>query len=154
MQFAQAFSLVVRTEGTYVNDPLDPGGETNYGISKRSYPMEDIANMTLDRARSIYLRDFWNPVCSPLPEELRYDLFDAAVNHGQHTAIKLLQRAVAETDDGVLGPLTLQAVQSVEPHRLLARFNGQRLIAYTDLPIWRRFGRGWALRVAHNLLRI
>ena len=59
MDFNQAFKTLIGHEGGYVDDPEDPGGETNFGISKRSYPQEDIPNMTLERATEIYQRDFW-----------------------------------------------------------------------------------------------
>lgn len=154
MDFNQAFRRVVGTEGGYVNDPQDPGGETKYGISKRAYPLENIRALTLTRAKYLYRRDYWNPCCTSLPYALRYDMFDAAVNHGNRAAIRILQRAVGEYDDGILGPLTLQAVQTVEPHRLLARFNGYRLLAYIESDNWARYGRGWTRRVANNLITV
>lgn len=155
MLFDEAFSKLIGNEGGYVNDPKDPGGETKYGISKRSYPGEDIANLTLDRAKEIYKRDFWAPVgCDAVPDELKFDLFDTAVNSGVQAALKLLQRACGEHDDGVLGPLTLQAVQSVPAARLRARFAGHRLHLMTGLPTWERFGRGWAHRVAIGLMEV
>lgn len=152
MNFEQAFERLIGHEGGYVNHPADPGGETKYGISKRSYPGEDIKGMTLDRARAIYRRDFWGPAgCDVVPEPVRFDLFDMAVNAGPKTAVRYLQRAVGETQDGVIGPRTLQAVQSMPPARLLARFNGHRLEHMASLPTWPAFGRGWARRIAANL---
>ena len=116
-------------EGGYVADSRDPGGETKYGISKRSYPGEDIKNLTLGRAKQIYLRDFWGPAgCDAVPAGIRFDLFDMAVNSGVKAAIRTLQRTVGEAPDGVLGPLTLQAVQSTDPMRIAVRFNAQRLV--------------------------
>lgn len=153
MTFDEAFQRVIGHEGGYVNDPRDPGGETKYGISRRSYPGEDIAGMTLDRARAIYLRDFWGPAgCDAVPDGIKFDLFDAAVNSGVKTAAKLLQRAVRETEDGIIGPRTLQAVQSMPAPRLVARFNGARLAFMAELTTWPAFGRGWARRVAANLM--
>lgn len=153
MDFAKSFDLLIGHEGGYVNNPSDPGGETKYGISKRAYPGEDIKAMTLDRAKTIYLRDYWSPAgCDAVPDELKFDLFDAAVNSGVRTAIKLLQRACGEHDDGVLGPLTLQAVQSMPAARLQARFNGHRLMLIAGLPTWEQFGRGLVRRVAQNLI--
>ena len=57
--FDLAIPIVLENEGGYVNDPADPGGETKYGISKRSYPALDIKNLTVEQATAIYLRDFW-----------------------------------------------------------------------------------------------
>jgi len=152
MDFAQAFEKLMGHEGGYVNDKRDPGGETKYGISKRSYPGEDIAGMTIDRARAIYLRDYWGPAgCDAVPPSVKFDLFDMAVNAGVKAAVRCLQRAAGETDDGVLGPRTLQAVQSLPDARLVARFNGARLEHLASLHTWPAFGRGWARRIAANL---
>ena len=153
MDFDTAFERLIGHEGGYVNDSQDLGGETKYGISKRAYPSEDIKGMTLDRAREIYARDYWGPAgCDAVPDGVKFDLFDMAVNSGVRQSIKTLQRAVGETADGVLGPLTLQAVQSMPAHRLVARFNGARLLFMTDLDNWRHHGRGWARRIALNLM--
>lgn len=154
MDFDQAFLQLIGHEGGYVNNPHDPGGETKYGISRRAYPQEDIAGMTLERAKLIYHRDYWGPAgCSTVPPGVRFDLFDMAVNAGVRAAIKALQRTVQETPDGILGPRTLAAVSSMSEPRLIARFNGQRLAAMTELDTWATFGRGWARRIATNLQR-
>jgi len=52
---------VLKREGGYVDDPTDRGGETKYGISKRSYPQLDIKNLTLEQALEIYRKDYWKP---------------------------------------------------------------------------------------------
>jgi lysozyme family protein len=153
MNFDQAFDKLIGHEGGYVNDRNDPGGETRFGISKRSYPGEDIANLTLDRARELYARDFWGPAgCDAMPDAAKLQVFDTAVNSGVKTAIRLVQKAVGTNADGVLGPITLQAIQSMPAARFIARFNGQRLEYMTGLATWASFGRGWARRVAANLM--
>jgi lysozyme family protein len=154
MNFDESFERVVGHEGGYVNDPADPGGETKFGVSKRSYPAENIPELTLERAKVLYKRDFWGPAgCEFLPEAVRDDLFDTAVNAGVKQAIRLLQRACGEEDDGLLGPRTLQACQSMNPSRLVARFQGYRLEFLTSLKGWERFGKGWARRAADYLKR-
>lgn len=153
MTFDECFEALLGHEGGYVNNPTDPGGETKFGISKRSYPALNIAELTIDRAKAIYLADYWGPAgCDSVPETLRFDLFDTAVNSGVRAAIRMLQEAVGETTDGILGPLTQQAVQSMPAPRLKARFNGVRLAFMTDLQTWPDFGRGWARRIASNLM--
>lgn len=153
MIFDAAFERLIGHEGGYVNDPRDPGGETKYGISKRAYPGEDIAGMTLERARELYRRDYWSPAgCDAVPDGVKFDLFDMAVNSGVKTAIRTLQRAVGTEPDGVLGPVTLQAIQSMHAARLVARFNGHRLQFMSSLSTWPAFGRGWANRIAKNLI--
>jgi lysozyme family protein len=152
--FDDAFEAVIGHEGGYVNHPRDPGGETKFGISRRAYPMEDIRGMTLERAKAIYLRDYWGPAgCDAVPDEVRFDLFDMAVNAGVRAAVRALQRAVGELDDGILGPLTLQAVQSMPADRVRTRFAAERLLHFAGLPAWPAFGRGWVRRVAENLRR-
>jgi lysozyme family protein len=154
MQFEQAFEKLIGHEGGYVNDPRDPGGETKYGISKRSYPGEDIAGMTIERAKLLAHRDYWGPAgCDAVPPGIKFDLFDTAYNSGPRMAVRLLQRAAGVEDDGELGPHTLQAVQSMDPERLVARFNGWRLDFMNDLPAWPAFARGWSQRIAENLKR-
>jgi lysozyme family protein len=153
MTFDDAFERLIGHEGGYVWHDKDPGGETNWGISKRAYPSINIRELTRDHARMIYLTDYWGPAgCDAVPDGIKADLFDMAVNAGVKTAIRCLQRSAGETADGILGPRTLQAVQSMPAPRLVARFNGQRLQALTDLATWPTFGKGWARRVAANLM--
>lgn len=152
MDFATAFIALVGNEGGYVCNPADPGGATKYGISQRSYPGEDIANMTLDRAKTIYSRDFWGPAgCDAVPDGMKFQLFDMAVNSGVKQAIMTLQRAAGATGDGILGPASLQLIQSIPVPRLVARFNGYRLMLMADLATFPAFGRGWCRRIAANL---
>lgn len=152
MDFDTAFDRLIAHEGGFVDHPSDPGGATNFGISQRSYPGEDIRGMTLARAKAIYLRDFWGPAgCDAVPDASRFDLFDMAVNSGVSRAVKTLQRAVGEREDGIIGPRTLQAAQSMPAARLVARFNGVRLDYMAGLHNWPAFGRGWAKRIAANL---
>lgn len=151
--FERAFLRTVGHEGGYVNHPGDPGGETKYGISKRSHPNEDIAGMTLERAKLIYLRDYWQATrCGEMPEPIATEVFDAAVNSGTAQAVRWAQRAAGCADDGLIGPVTLKALQADQnPLALVARMIGHRLQFYTDLSTWPTFGKGWARRVANNL---
>lgn len=152
MDFDQAFDRLIGHEGGYVNNPADPGGETKFGISKRSYPMENIKALTLERAKALYHRDYWGPAgCDAAPDGLKFDLFDMAVNSGVTTAIRTLQNAVGTSADGVIGPKTLQAINSMPAPRLVARFNGWRLAFMANTPQWDTFSRGWARRIAANL---
>ncbi len=57
--FNRALDFLLKKEGGYVNNPKDPGGETKYGISKRSYPSVDIKNLSLQQASDIYYKDYW-----------------------------------------------------------------------------------------------
>ena len=151
-QFDTCFAALIGHEGGYVNNSADPGGETQWGISKRSYPTLDIKALTQADAKVIYKRDFWDRAqCDRLPPGLAFDVFDASVNSGIGQAIRFLQRSVGVADDGVVGPMTLAAVSRVEPEAVQARFNGQRLDFMTRLTTWQVFGAGWARRIAKNL---
>lgn len=153
MNFDTAFTRLLGAEGGYTCNAADPGGETNWGISKRSYPNLDIKALTQDQAKSIYQHDYWQPLqLNLLPSEIQYDLFDAAVNSGNKQAIKWLQRAARVLDDGILGKITLAACGNIPGYVLSARFNGHRLQFMAALPAWDQFSRGWARRIANNLL--
>lgn len=155
MTFDEAFKALIGHEGGYVNDPKDPGGETKFGVSKRAYPGEDVAGLTLERAKALYLRDYWDVIhADELPKHVRFAVFDAAVNSGVRQAIKWLQRAVGVNDDGIIGHKTLSAVVAMDPYKLVAVFNGQRLKFMTELNTFHVFGRGWARRVAENLINL
>jgi lysozyme family protein len=156
MNFDQAFTALLGHEGGYLSAEAarrqgDPGGETKFGISKASYPGEDIAGMTLERAKTIYRRDFWGPAgCDAVPDAIKFDLFDTAVNSGVKPAVKILQKACREAEDGILGPKTLQALQSMQPAELRLRFSAGRRILWASLRTWPTFGKGWTLRQARN----
>lgn len=92
MSFAQALKFVLEREGGYVNDSQDPGGETKFGISKRSYPNVDIRNLTPELAGTIYANDYWGPAgCEHLTPGMAVVVFDSAVNVGVRRAVEWLQ---------------------------------------------------------------
>lgn len=156
MTFDEAFEILIGHEGGYSNNLRDKGGETKYGISKASYPNVNIKELTLEDAKEIYLRDYWNKChLNSVPEGLRFDMFDMAVNSGTMTSVKILQRAVGVIDDGIFGLRTAAAVNSFNTttDELRMRFNAYRLMYYTNLSDFDVFGKGWVRRVAKNLLR-
>lgn len=90
--FNDAFAFTVGIEAGYVNDPADPGGETNFGISKRAYPNLDIKKLTLEDAKGIYWKDYWLKTgCNNLPFPMNIVIFDNAVNAGVPTALANLK---------------------------------------------------------------
>lgn len=150
--FDDYIERVLSHEGGYVNDARDPGGETKFGIAKRSYPSVDIKGLTRDAAKAIYKRDFWDRVkADTLPRQFAFQALDAAVNHGIGNAVRWMQRAVGAADDGVIGPVTLGKVQRFDPADLVLLFNAERLEFYAKLQNFDAFGRGWTRRVAGNL---
>ena len=150
MDFDTAFDRLIGHEGGYKNDPQDPGGETNFGISKRSYPNVDIANLTRDGAKAIYLRDFWDPL-GAADGAIKFQVFDFAVNGGLSTGLRKLQAAIGVADDGHWGPISAAALATKDVNDVLLRFNAQRLRFYTSLSNWSIYGKGWTNRVAGNL---
>lgn len=145
---AVAFVLHDQIEGGYVNDPRDPGGETKFGISKRSYPKEDIKNLTRDRAIEIYKRDFWDSNrCDELPPKLAIAMFDAAVNQGAGAARPLLQRTLGVNADGIIGPITLKAALDADEDEAALEFLGWRLHRYAHTRNSATYMRGWSNRI-------
>ena len=156
MTFDEAFDALLGHEGAYSRHPSDPGGETMWGITRKVALQEgytgDMHVLPRDFAKEVYRRRYWDAVkADSLPEALRFSLFDAAVNSGITQAVKWLQRAVDVGDDGILGPMTLQAAQRANGLRTAVALNAERLDFMTSLPTWGQFGRGWARRIASNL---
>jgi lysozyme family protein len=145
--FDQAIDLVIGIEGGYTNDPRDPGGETRYGISKRSHPNEDIKGLTLARAKEIYRAEYWNPCkCDFLPSPLNLYMFDSAVNEGPKTAALHLQRVLNITQDGEIGPKTIAAANRL-PIETSALFMTDRSMAYIRNLKFSVYGKGWLKRL-------
>lgn len=143
--FDRALALVLRHEGGLVDDPKDPGGLTNFGISQRAYPNVNIRALDQVAAGAIYRRDYWDAIKGDqLPEGLAICVFDAAVNMGVDKAIRLLQKACAVQVDGILGPNTLRAASRLPD--AVARFSADRAIAYTGIRNFDLYGRGWLRR--------
>lgn len=151
-EFKTTLDRVLGHEGGYVNDPADPGGETNWGISKRSYPNVDIKNLTRDQAAAIYLRDFWTPLkADRLHDGVAFQLMDSAVNSGIAQSIRFLQRALDVADDGHFGPNSLKASENMSETDQIMRFNAERIEFMTKLKNWPNHGKGWMRRIATNL---
>lgn len=145
--FNSAFKKIIAVEGGYVNHHNDPGGATKYGISQRAYPTENIEALTLDRARAIYRKDYWDKICGDdLPDPLSHLVFDAAVNHGISPAAQMLQAALKIRADGVIGQETLKAVKAAN-NDVCAVFMAKRAVRYTQTQNFMTFGEGWFKRL-------
>ena len=150
--FDEIIEIVLEHEGGYVNDPDDPGGETNFGIAKRSHPDVDIANLTKEGAKEIYKEVYWDKnKVEKVPEQLRHIYFDMCVNMGRSRAGRIVQRAANNKGhdllvDGVLGPITLDKISNIE----LERVRAFRIKYYADLvtkkPDLEKFYFGWFRR--------
>ena len=167
---------IVRREGGYVNDPDDPGGATNFGVtigtlralrreSGQGADLDDLRALTAEEAAAIYVRHYYEkPRLDLLPEPLRPSVFDMQVNAGAN-AVKILQRLItafglALRDDGVVGPGTVRAaakVMAMAPRHLADAYGIERRNYYYRLgdlrPASRKFARaknggkgGWITR--------
>nr|MCU0953225.1 TIGR02594 family protein [Hyphomicrobium sp.] len=161
--FETALGHVLEMEGGFNDDPFDPGGPTNYGITLRTYAnytgrtidagsrallLAELIAIRPETVRDIYLKRYWTPArCEELPAGLALMHFDAAVNHGVGAAIRCLQMAVHAAADGEIGPFTRRAIDEASPCDAVARYAALREKRYRALPHFWRFGRGWLRRV-------
>ena len=152
MNFDIAFDRLMGHEGGYVNNPSDPGGETNWGISKRSYPDEDIKEMTKERAKVIFKRDFWDRVqADTLADGVAWQAADFAYHSGAETAVRYLQRALGVADDGYWGPHSQAAANASSESDLIMLLVAERQDFMTRLKNWPDASRGWIRRMSKNL---
>ena len=155
--FETAVNSLFQEEGGYVNDKADAGGETKYGISKRSYPNLDIKNLTISDAGNIYKRDFWLPnrYASINDQTVATKVLSMAVNMGSINANILLQRSCNECGemvvaDGVIGPVTLAAINRLDGKILLEVYRQKCREYYYKIvmthPKFEKFLKGWIKR--------
>lgn len=147
--FPAVLNEVLAHEGGYVNHPKDPGGETNFGISKRSYPNLDIRNLTKADAAEIYRSDYWDRVRGDdLPAGVDLVAMDGAVNSGVSRGAKWIQKAVGVTADGQVGPQTLAALSGSDALAVIKKACALRMSFLRGLGTWSTFSKGWSRRVA------
>jgi lysozyme family protein len=155
--FDDAFTALIGNEGGYSNNPNDPGGETNWGITvavaRANGYTGAMQDMTMSYAKTIYAQAYWLSAFDTLYYPVAFQLFDAAVNSGLSQAVRWLQRALGVADDGIFGSITLAAAQDIDPIKLVLLFNANRLNFMTQLSTWPTFGKGWARRIANNLIK-
>ena len=155
--FEQCLALVLKSEGGYTNNPKDPGGMTNLGVTKKvweewvGHPVDEAAMKALgpQDVAPLYKANYWDKIKGDqLPAGVDYACFDLAVNSGVGRAAKILQKALGLNQDGVIGPATLDAVASRNPREVATEVCDLRLNFLQNLPLWDTFGRGWGRRVA------
>lgn len=141
-KFEKAFEEVLYWEGGYVNHPKDPGGCTKYGISQKSYPNLDIKNITLELARQIYYCDYWKKISFEQidSDDISTKLFSICINTGNLAGVRCVQRALRSVgsklqDDGILGNVTLNAINSSRSDILLAALKSEAAGYYRSLAI-------------------
>lgn len=148
---------MLKSEGGFVNHPSDPGGMTNLGVTKatwenwvgRESDEAEMRGLTPEKVEPLYKKKYWDAVRGDeLPPGISYLCFDFAVNAGAGRSIKTLQTAVGVTPDGGFGPMTMAAVQAVDPIELIERFSQAKEDFYRSLNTFATFGKGWLNRVA------
>lgn len=157
--FHQSLAWVLESEGGFVNNPADPGGMTNLGVTRRAW--QDYFGRSISEAEMraltplvvtpFYRVSYWNAIRGDeLPAGLDYALFDFAVNSGVHRASLSLQSILGATQDGIIGPITLSKVRLYfQDHTdiLIKNLTFARLDFLHHLPTWPTFGKGWEARV-------
>lgn len=163
--FESALVFVLSWEGGFVDDPSDPGGRTNHGITQKVYDQwrdktgatrRDVKLIDDGEVRTIYESEYWlGAGCNFLNQQLGTVQFDTAVNMGVGRAIRFLQAAVGCQVDGAFGPATRSAAATCDPGAALAAYCDARRDYYARLVDANKeldkFMKGWMNRL--NALR-
>jgi len=157
--FEKSLALVLQHEGGYVNHPSDPGGRTNLGVTQRvweeyvGHPVDEaeMRSLTKEMVSPLYRKEYWDAVRGDqLPSGADYLAFDFAVNAGAFRSIKTIQRALKITADGVIGPVTVKAIQDTNAEDFINNFSAAKESFYRSLTNFPTFGKGWLNRVAEG----
>lgn len=153
--FTETLQIVLSWEGNYGDHIKDPGGATNFGITRKTLSRwlgtraskQQVRDLTMQDAEKIYKTYYWIPAyCDQLPNAIAITMFDCAVNQGVGRAKKLLQSTLRVKVDGIIGPKTLAAVEWADEERLLRDFMAKRVMHYAGLETLSTFGFGWFRR--------
>lgn len=161
LRFERCLDAVLVHEGGYVDNPRDPGGATNLGVTlgtAKAHGLDldhdgdvdkiDVRNLKPRDVRPVYRKAYWQAAgCDVLPPGVDYIVFDAAVNSGVGRAVRFLQECVGVTADGKAGPITLAAARRLPPAELVLRYRNRRERFYRSLNTFPTFGRGWLRRL-------
>lgn len=160
-RFSDCLAFTLAEEGGFVNDPRDPGGATNKGITLATYrafkpgvTVYDLRAISPLDVQQIYFTKFWQPLrCDELPLGVDLMVFDMGVNAGVGEGEKLLQTALNVKVDGELGPITMAAVKALNPAALLALLAMAETTYYHALKGFVTFGSGWEHRLTRRVIR-
>ena len=152
--FEKCLDLVLKSEGGWVNNPADPGGETNLGVTKRvweeyvGHAVQSLKKLTKDDVAPLYELKYWRPCyCEVLPRGLDFVVFSMGVNAGPGRSDKVLQQSIGCVPDGVIGPRTRELISASNSANLIAKFSEARREYYRSLKTFPIFGKGWLARV-------
>lgn len=124
--FEPAVEYVLSNEGGYSNDTVDHGGQTAYGITFAQAKAHgfDVASLTIDQAKSIYLADYWLPALAQLTDQRVADkVLDILVNTGVIGGTKIIQRGVSVPADGLFGPRTVSVLNDLDPETAIEQMS-------------------------------
>ena len=153
----KSFEMVLVHEGGYVNDPRDPGGRTNLGVTQRAWEAylnrsvteAEMRGLTPAAVKPFYKTMYWDKIKGDqLPNGVDYAAYDLAVNSGTGRAAKYLQQIAGVTADGVIGPKSIEAIKACDPEQTVQALCDMRLDFLKRLPTFETFGKGWSRRVA------
>ena len=153
--FQECLKMILHHEGGWVNHPRDPGGETNFGVTKRVYEewggTKDMKELTEEDVAPIYEKNYWlRAKCDHLPSGLDLAVMDWSVNSGGGRAVKKLQRMIGTVADGGIGPNTLKTLDEYIEHHGLSKtiktYTQIRQEFYESLSTYDTFGKGWSRR--------
>lgn len=162
-RFSASLAFLAQQEGGWSDRPADRGGPTKYGITGYTLARAQregvvgkgvvLAQLTRGHAERIYRHLYWKAArCGEFPAPFDLVLFDAAVNHGPAQGVRLLQRGLRVSDDGLVGPVTIAAARSAgkeQAHRaLVARGEFYHRLAVED-PTQEEFIGGWLSRLLY-----
>ena len=155
--YKECLDLVLKSEGGWVNNPNDPGGETNLGVTKAvweeyvGHPVTTMKNLTKDDVAPLYEQKYWRACYGEvLPRGLDFIVFSMGVNAGPGRSVKLLQQSIGCVPDGVIGPATRSLICASNTATLIAKFSEIRREYYRSLKTFPIFGKGWLSRVDHE----
>lgn len=156
--FEKSLELVLKHEGGFVNHPQDPGGMTNLGVTKKVWDAyigresteAEMRALTKKDVAPLYRKNYWGELADGLPNGVDYLYFDFAVNAGPRQAAKTLQTALGVIPDGIIGPITLQAIRNSDANKLIDKFSSAKEAFYRSLKTFPVFGNGWLRRVKES----
>jgi len=156
------FAMVLKHEGGFVNHPKDPGGMTNLGVTRTNWELyldhdvteADMRALTPEMVKPFYKKNYWDRIRGDeLPSGVDYAAYDLAVNSGTGRAAKYLQRIAGVTEDGVIGPQSLKAIQKCDAESAVDALCTMRLDFLKNLDTFDTFGKGWTIRVNDVMAR-
>lgn len=166
--FEVALAYLLQNEGnTFVNDPLDHGGPTRYGVTMavlsnylgRQASISDVQNIEPQTVSAIYRMNYWTPIRGDKiqPQNVATALLDMAALTGCAQAVRMMQAAVGTTPDGIMGPVTLSAINLAQPQAVLVSFSHKACSYFAAIALrdatQAKFLSGWQLR-AHRMLAV